>query len=362
MSHSISAFQAAYIGIEVLIALVSVPGNVLVIWAVKVNQALRDATFCFIVSLAVADVAVGALVIPLAILINIGPQTYFHTCLMVACPVLILTQSSILALLAIAVDRYLRVKIPLREEEGVRPHHSPGLYCAISCCRLPWEGGPEPCLHPPGYKTVMTPRRAAVAIAGCWLLSLVVGLTPLFGWNNLQEVERAWVANGSVGEPVIKCEFEKVISMEYMVYFNFFVWVLPPLLLMVLIYLEVFYLIRKQLSKKVSASSGDPQKYYGKELKIAKSLALILFLFALSWLPLHILNCITLFCPSCHKPSILIYVAIFLTHGNSAMNPIVYAFRIQKFRVTFLKIWNDHFRCQSEPPTDEDLPEDKADD
>ncbi|XP_048665680.1 adenosine receptor A1 isoform X3 [Marmota marmota marmota] len=213
-----------------------------------------------------------------------------------------------------------------------------------------------------GYKTVVTPRRAAVAIAGCWLLSLVVGLTPLFGWNNLQEVERAWVANGSVGEPVIKCEFEKVISMEYMVYFNFFVWVLPPLLLMVLIYLEVFYLIRKQLSKKVSASSGDPQKYYGKELKIAKSLALILFLFALSWLPLHILNCITLFCPSCHKPSILIYVAIFLTHGNSAMNPIVYAFRIQKFRVTFLKIWNDHFRCQSEPPTDEDLPEDKADD
>lgn len=114
MPPSITAFQAAYIGIEVLIALVSVPGNVLVIWAVKVNQALRDATFCFIASLAVADVAVGALVIPLAILINIGPQTYFHTCLMVACPVLILTQSSILALLAIAVDRYLRVKIPLR--------------------------------------------------------------------------------------------------------------------------------------------------------------------------------------------------------------------------------------------------------
>ncbi|XP_032955436.1 adenosine receptor A1 isoform X1 [Rhinolophus ferrumequinum] len=114
MPQSISAFQAAYISIELLIALVSVPGNVLVIWAVKVNQALRDATFCFIVSLAVADVAVGALVIPLAILINVGPQTYFHTCLMVACPVLILTQSSILALLAIAVDRYLRVKTPLR--------------------------------------------------------------------------------------------------------------------------------------------------------------------------------------------------------------------------------------------------------
>lgn len=209
---------------------------------------------------------------------------------------------------------------------------------------------------------MVTQRRAAVAIAGCWILSLVVGLTPMFGWNNLSVVQQAWELNGSVGEPVIKCEFEKVISMEYMVYFNFFVWVLPPLLLMVLIYLEVFYLIRKQLNKKVSASSGDPQKYYGKELKIAKSLALILFLFALSWLPLHILNCITLFCPTCQKPSILIYIAIFLTHGNSAMNPIVYAFRIHKFRVTFLKIWNDHFRCQPKPPIDDDLPEEKADD
>ncbi|KAF7238985.1 Adenosine receptor A1 [Varanus komodoensis] len=114
MPHAISGFQAAYITIEVLIALVSIPGNILVIWAVKVNQALRDATFYFIVSLAVADVAVGALVIPLAIIINIGPRIHFYSCLMVACPVLILTESSVLALLAIAVDRYLRVKIPTR--------------------------------------------------------------------------------------------------------------------------------------------------------------------------------------------------------------------------------------------------------
>uniref|UniRef100_A0A8D0GPU8 Adenosine receptor A1 n=1 Tax=Sphenodon punctatus TaxID=8508 RepID=A0A8D0GPU8_SPHPU len=312
MPQTISAFQAAYITIEVLIALVSVPGNILVIWAVKVNQSLRDATFCFIVSLAVADVAVGALVIPLAIIINIGPQTQFYSCLMVACPVLILTESSILALLAIAVDRYLRVKIPV------------------------------------SYKSVMTPKRAAVAIACCWLISFLVGLTPMFGWNNLNKVHRTQAANASHAEFTIRCQFENVISMEYMVYFNFFVWVLPPLLLMLIIYLEVFNLIRKQLSKKVMSSSTDPQKYYGKELSIAKSLALVLFLFALSWLPLHTLNCITLFCPSCQTPSILTYIAIFLTHGNSAMNPIVYAFRIKKFRTAFLQIWNQYFCCKSD--------------
>lgn len=209
---------------------------------------------------------------------------------------------------------------------------------------------------------MVTPRRAAAAIAGCWALSCVVGLTPMFGWNNLREAQRAWAANGSVGEPVIHCEFEKVISMEYMVYFNFFAWVLPPLLLMALVYLEVFYLIRKQLSRKAAAAAGDPQKYYGKELGIAKSLALVLLLFALSWLPLHILNCITLFCPACRKPSILTYVAIFLTHGNSAMNPIVYAFRIQKFRATFLKIFNDHFRCRPAPPAEDGPPDEGPDD
>ncbi|KAM4796739.1 adenosine receptor A1 [Rhinophrynus dorsalis] len=300
--------QVVYIVIEAVIALVSVLGNILVIWAVIVNQALRDTTFFFIVSLAVADIAVGALVIPLAITISIGLKAEFYSCLMGACIVLILTQSSILALLAIAVDRYLRVKIPT------------------------------------SYRSVVTARRAGIAITGCWVVSFIVGLVPMFGWNNINNLRKKM--NSSDGELLIICQFETVISMEYMVYFNFFVWVFPPLFLMLIIYLEVFNLIQKQLNKKVSSNSKDPQKYYGKELKIAKSLALILLLFALSWLPLHILNCITLFCQACKNPEIITYIAIFLTHGNSAMNPIVYAFRIEKFQCTFLYIWKKYFCCR----------------
>lgn len=96
----------------------------------------------------------------------------------------------------------------------------------------------------------------------------------------------------------------------------------------------------------MTASHTDPSRYFGKELKLAKSLALVLFLFAVSWLPLHILNCITLFCPTCDKPEFLIYIAIILTHGNSAVNPIVYAFRINKFRTAFRKIWKLYVLCQ----------------
>lgn len=97
-----------YIFMETAIAL----GNVLVVLVVCSNRALRDTTFCFIVSLAVADIAVGALVIPLAVVISLGLKTQFYTCLFFSCLLLIITQGSILSLVAIAIDRYLRVKIP----------------------------------------------------------------------------------------------------------------------------------------------------------------------------------------------------------------------------------------------------------
>ncbi|XP_056155019.1 adenosine receptor A1b [Lampris incognitus] len=310
MPEALSPAQALYIGMEVVIALSSVIGNVMVVWAVRINKSLRDTTFCFIVSLALADIAVGALVIPLAITISIGLQTHFYSCLLVACTVLVLTQSSILALLAIAIDRYLRVKIPT------------------------------------SYKRVVTPRRAGLAVVVCWTVAFVVGLTPMLGWNNLWRLKQ----NGSISSDlIITCQFENVISMDYMVYFNFFGWVLPPLLLMLVIYAEIFYMIHKQLNKKVTTSHTDPNKYYDKELNLAKSLALVLFLFAISWLPLHILNCITLFCPECQKPMFLIYIAILLTHGNSAVNPIIYAFRIKKFRTAFQKIWEQYFCCKDTP-------------
>lgn len=191
----------------------------------------------------------------------------------------------------------------------------------------------------------MTPKRAGMAVMVCWLVALIVGLTPMFGWNKLEKLKRT---NNSQGHnPVVTCTFENVVSMEYMVYFNFFGWVLPPLILMLVIYFEIFYMIHKQLNKRLNkaVSQADPSRYYGKELKLVKSLALVLFLFAISWLPLHILNCITLFRPSPHTKAI-IYVAILLSHGNSAVNPVIYAFRIRKFRTAFVKILEQYVCCK----------------
>lgn len=103
-----------YIGIEMVIAVLSISGNVLVCWAVAINSTLKNATNYFLVSLAVADILVGCLAIPFAIVISLGLPLDFYGCLFMACFVLVLTQSSIFSLLAIAIDRYLAVKIPLR--------------------------------------------------------------------------------------------------------------------------------------------------------------------------------------------------------------------------------------------------------
>ncbi|XP_062267858.1 adenosine receptor A1-like [Platichthys flesus] len=297
-----------YISIETAIALASVLGNVLVVLVVCVNRALRDTTFSFIVSLAVADIAVGVLVIPLAIIISLGFNTEFYTCLFLSCLLLIITQSSILSLLAIAIDRYLRVKIPIR------------------------------------YNTIVTQGRAYVAVCLCWILSFLTGLVPMLGWNN-----REAQGNLSTSSQIV-CEFTTVMRMDYMVYFNFFGWVVVPLTIMIALYAEIFRVIRQQLNRRAEATC-DGERYYRKELRLAKSLALVVFLFAVCWLPIHIMNCIDFFCPKCDIPKSAMYVGIFMSHVNSALNPMVYAFRIKRFRMTLVQVTRRCMLCKPAEPT-----------
>ncbi|XP_077403248.1 adenosine receptor A2b [Vanacampus margaritifer] len=321
--------RTLYIVIEVVIALFSISGNVLVCWAVAINTTLKNATNYFLVSLAVADILVGCLAIPFAITISIGIRLDFYGCLFLACFVLVLTQSSIFSLLAIAIDRYLAVKIPLR------------------------------------YKELMTGKTAREIIAILWILSFVIGLVPFFGWNvkhsscgNVNSTADNTM-NGPKGGHLrllsckLKCFFESVVDMEYMVYFNFFVCVLLPLLIMLGIYMKIFTVARMQLRQieLKCVSNGGDNHHRGllqREIRAAKSLSIIVGLFAICWLPVHILNCLTLFYEDLHKPKVVMYVAIILSHANSAVNPVIYAYRIQDFRNTFRKILERHVLCRRE--------------
>ncbi|NXW65096.1 AA3R protein, partial [Eurystomus gularis] len=290
-SQALSSLDGIYIGTECLVALFATLGNILVIWVVKLNSTFRNTTLYFIVSLALADIAVGVLVIPLAIVVSLGISVHFYACLFMCCLMIVFTTASILSLLAIAIDRYLRVKLPTR------------------------------------YKIITTERRIWWALGLCWSVSLLVGLTPMFGWNNA----------ASRPSDILSCQFISVMRMDYMVYFGFFTWALVPLLIMCALYIDIFHIIRTKTGQG-TAGGRAAGAFYGQEFKIAKSLVLVLFLFAISWLPLCIINCVCYFYPRCQIPQYLMYLGIVLSHANSAMNPIVYACKIKKFKTTYLLI------------------------
>ncbi|KAJ8384917.1 hypothetical protein AAFF_G00197250 [Aldrovandia affinis] len=309
-----------YVALELVMAVLAVLGNGLVCWAVRLNTKLQSITNLFVVSLAMADIGVGLLAVPFAIAISTGFCAHSHGCLFIACFVLVLTQSSIFSLLAIAVDRYIAIKIPLR------------------------------------YTSLVTGQRAKGTIAICWALSVLIGLMPMLGWNKC-----AVPTNSTCPPGTTHCLFEEVVTMDYMVYFNFFACVLAPLLAMLGIYLCIFMVARRQLRlmgvrtwHRVGSGAGPGQALgvvqgagsrstLQREIHAAISLAIIVGLFAVCWLPLHIINCFTLFCPHCPRPPTpIMHLAIVLSHANSALNPFIYACRLREFRLTFRRIVHCH--------------------
>lgn len=228
----------------------------------------------------------------------------------------------------------------------------------------------------------MTGKRARVIIATLWFLSFVIGLLPFLEWNlkesacpfvldnastgavNLTGSEAAAMATGEghvqrgggsfLRTCKMQCLFEGVMDMQYMVFFNFFVCVLLPLLIMLGIYLKIFAVARRQLRQielkcvgNGGGAGGDNNhSLLQREIRAAKSLSIIMGLFAVCWLPVHIINTVTLFHPDLRPPGGLLFVAIIMSHANSAVNPVIYAYRLQEFRDTFRKILERHFLCR----------------
>ena len=288
-----------YISFEAIMGGLTVIGNGLVLLAIYKNRRLQTVTNCFIASLALADFLVGIIVAPLAALSYLGLPHNFYGCVFTNSIVIVFTQVSIFNLVAVACERFVAIKNPF------------------------------------AYQELLTMKRAVLINICVWILGMFIGLIPLFGWNLQSEVTDQW-----------RCNFVTVIDMNYVVYFHFFGCIVVPLILITAIYSYIFYAVRKQLLQiaalEITEASSNNRRMprFKKEVKAAKSLAIVIVLFAFCWIPIHILNTMSLICStSCPYPLELLLATIVLSHANSAVNPVIYAYGNSNFKHAFKKMF-----------------------
>ena len=164
---------AALVGLNLIV----IVGNSLVIAAVFTHRKLRSVTNTFIVSLAVSDLMLGAVVLPFSSvneLLGWWPFGRVWCSAWLAIDVWVCT-ASILNLCAISLDRYLAISRPFR------------------------------------YPLLMSPRRAKVAVAVVWTLALAICLPPLFGWR---DSEVASVADATVDRPCEVVDLDRTANAD----------------------------------------------------------------------------------------------------------------------------------------------------
>lgn len=110
VSHQLNVTYAV---LEGLVAVGATVGNGLVIVAFRRERRLRRRTNYYIVSLAVADLLVGLVGIPCAVLSSIGLPKDLYQCVFSVSLIVVLCTVSILSLVAVSADRYWAILYPM---------------------------------------------------------------------------------------------------------------------------------------------------------------------------------------------------------------------------------------------------------
>ncbi|XP_038627670.1 histamine H1 receptor [Tachyglossus aculeatus] len=183
------------------VSLVTVSLNLLVLYAVKTDRKLHTVGNLYIVSLSVADLIVGAAVMPLNIMYLLEPPNTFGQplCLFWLSMDYVASTASIFSIFILCIDRYRSVQQPLK------------------------------------YLKYRTKTRASTMISGAWLLSLL-WVIPILGWRGDQGKKS--------GAGDTKCEtgFHKVTWFKVMTaIINFYL----PTLLMLWFYTKIYRAVRR---------------------------------------------------------------------------------------------------------------------
>ncbi|XP_015791437.1 probable G-protein coupled receptor No18 [Tetranychus urticae] len=187
------------------VTIFTIVGNTMVIISIFSYRPLKNVQNMFLVSLASADIAVAVIVMPFSIVDMLLDRWIFGTflCEMWLTSDVLLCTASILNLCAIALDRYWAIYDPIN------------------------------------YAQRRTVRAVLCKIAAIWIISGVISIPPIFGWND-------WPDSFDGDTP---CKYSEHIG--YVIYSasgSFYV----PLVIMSVVYYKIYKATRKRLRERAN--------------------------------------------------------------------------------------------------------------
>ena len=328
------AYTAVMSAALVLIIVVAVLGNSLVIYAFFSYHRLRhNVTNYFIVSLAVSDILTAFFVTTF----ELDKVIYFQwshgefLCHVWTFMYLLMVPGSVINLLAVTIDRFLVLRIPLR------------------------------------YTTLMTRRRATIAICVLWLYALVTALLPSLGWrmDHPKVIARTcyFLTTPAYSILVGICNF--LLPMMFMGFFWTKIYAIAQTHAKRVRKLEQsLSVVENSLSQtdkssrnsRVSISDENAttkklfenssvtsscKKQFRRHLRGSKYIAILVGVFFLCWLPYTSTSLVAAINRDWYLsiPSPIWDVFLVMGYLNSALNPFLYPFHDRQFREAFRNIF-----------------------
>ncbi|XP_078365084.1 adenosine receptor A1-like [Oculina patagonica] len=298
---SLSYFSAS---VSIFLTILTIPGNFLVCLAIIKDpfRNLQTPFNYFLLSLAVTDLMVGAIMNPVSVAFHINEALQLNIVDIKVKHIFyfVLSTASILTLAAMTVDRYLAVATPVK------------------------------------YKTMITSRRAIVTSVSIW----VVALGFSFIYFKLGFIFYSFIfANTAV-----------VITLAVLVF----------------VHVGILKRLRERSKywrdrRAVECTESDKQENRSnlintkKESKAAKALMIVLLAFLASFTPACVMIYLLNFCSSCSCLMIhwLRDLQFLIVLCNSGINPYLYAWRFPQFKRAFYKLLHLKLRSKekvSPPP------------
>uniref|UniRef100_A0A3Q3WWD5 G-protein coupled receptors family 1 profile domain-containing protein n=1 Tax=Mola mola TaxID=94237 RepID=A0A3Q3WWD5_MOLML len=275
------------------IVLVSVVGNVTVIWIIMAHKRMRTVTNYFLLNLAFAEASMSAFNTVVNFTYAVHNEWYFgliycrfHNFFPIAA-----VFASIYSMTAIALDRYMAIIHPLQQR--------------------------------------MSSTETKVVVGVIWVLALLLAF-PQYYYSTTDQLPDRVVCYIDWPENAV-CDFKKIyyVCVAILLYFL-------PLLVMGCAYLVV------GLTLWAGEIPGDSSDRYKEQLmakrKVVKMMIVVVCTFAICWLPYHIYFLLHQFFPDMFEEKFIqqVYLAImWLAMSSTMYNPIIYCCLNDRFRAGF---------------------------